>query len=657
MLKSFAAFLLFSLLASGSLAASNPHGISSSDISVWAKVFFYMDKGQYDAAVSESSKASDSDIKKLALWMKYSKGNGNNYNEIMDFARNNPGWPDQRALKNRAEDTLNDTTDPRILVKIFTNEPPVTGRVMRLLAEAKIATGGKDEEINQLLRQAWLQGSFSASDERAFLNRHQKRIRSEDTAKRIDRLLWENKIAEAKNLMGMVDENYRRLFTARISLKEDKKGAESSIGKVPASLRSDPGFLFELINFHFKRKNYDKVHELLLPVKGELPYPEKWWSIQNRIVRELMSQRKYKAAYQIATKHANGVGTAEFAEAEWLSGWLALRFMNNPFAAYEHFYAQYQSVNFPVSKSRAAYWAARAAEANNNPEIAEKWYILASDHPTTFYGQLAFAKLQPNTHVTLPAFPKASNDETQRYQRGALLKSAYLFTTVKEYKMAEKFLFAAIDNASSPQEMAVISQLGNKIKRPDLSVNTAKHAIKKEVVLSNTGWPLISGVPTSKVEEPLVLGISRQESSFYVAARSQADARGMMQLLPSTAKLVAKKYGIAYQDGKLLTDPVYNMRLGSYYLGDMIDNFNGSYILAIASYNAGPANVKKWLNEYGDPRLADNVEDALDWMESIPFFETRSYVQRVLENMQVYRTLTKSHTHTIEEDILRSYNR
>jgi soluble lytic murein transglycosylase len=630
--------------------AGNPYNMLPRDKSALEKALYFIKKDKYDLARFEAEKASDKDILKFILWMQYQNSySGNDYREISNFLKNNPSWPSRKKLVNNAEAALNNSIPSKNIIAYFGENTPISGHAMIVLAQAKIDENGNTNEINNLLRQGWVQGDFSKEEESSVLNKYGNRLRTEDHVKRLDRLLWEDKLIPAKRMVGMVDRASETVALARIKFIENKRGINAPVDE---SLRQDPGLLYEKINWYMEREDYERAYQLLSRIKEPMPYQEKWWDLKNRMIRELLKQKNYPAAYDLALHHGNESGSEDYAEAEWLAGWISLEFLHNAQTAYYHFYNLYNNVVFPVSKARGAYWAGRACVKNNDPESARKWYGVAAGNLTTFYGQLAYTKLHPNGTAQIAEINATPDQRATIYKQNDLIKIAYLLTSVNEEKLAETFIIAAINSAQSQEEMLAISEVGSKTGATQLSVLAAKHALRKGVVLSGTGWPVLKNIDNSGVETPLVLGIIRQESSFDSRVKSPANAMGLMQLLPSTAKQMAKKMSVAYHVDRLTNNPNYNVQLGSAYLGSLINSFDGSYILAIASYNAGAGNVRKWIKAYGDPREM-SAENALNWLESIPFSETRSYVQRVLENTAVYR-YKKNGPLAIDSDLVRS---
>lgn len=654
MQKSLFISIIFIFCLIANVASSNDFGVSSASIWHLKKAIKYVNSGDSNQAILEAAKTKDKDIMNLILWMNYHDGVASKgYDEISSFMEKNPSWPRQTILKNRAEAALNDDIPTRKILQYFKNSEPVTGRAMRILAEAKINNGESDVEVNKLLRKAWIQGDFSNDEEKQFLKEHSSRLRQQDHISRIDRLLWEHKTDTAKRLIGRVNREYQTLFTARIYLIEDKKGADTFIARINEKLKNDSGLLYERIDWQLNRKNYNMAYKYLSLAKGIMPYQEKWWEAKNIIIRELIDIKEYKRAYKLSSTHGNEKGTSDYADAEWLSGWIALNYLNQKNKAYEHFYAMYENVNFPISKARAAYWAGRAAEKSANKEIADKWYKLAAEHSTTFYGQMAYEKSYPNTKINLPVIAKNSSKGELLYKKNKLAKAAYLLIKTNQTQLAEWFLKAAIDESKNKHEMYLISRLGLETGKVQFSVMAAKHALKNNVVLTTSGWPVIKKTPELFAEKPIVMAIVRQESLFDNNAESSANAQGLMQIIPSTAKFASNALNIRYKEDMLKSSPDYNLQLGSYYINKLINQFDGSYVLAIASYNAGPGNVRKWMKKYGDPRNASSHEEVIDWIEHVPFQETRNYIQRVLENTQVYRNILDGQVLTLEKDLMR----
>tara|TARA_B100000676_G_scaffold106468_1_gene106532 strand:+ start:211 stop:1377 length:1167 start_codon:yes stop_codon:yes gene_type:complete len=379
----------------------------------------------------------------------------------------------------------------------------------------------------------------------------------------------------------------------------------------------------------------EKARELYWDIPREQKYPRLWWRERSRQIRYLLKQNNFDTAFLLAQLHLQKEGRY-YAEAQWLAGWIALRYANKPEQASTYFLEMYDRVQTPVSKSRASYWAGRAFEQNNNSLNAKKWFEVAAKHSTTFYGQLANKKLG-KTGNRLPK--KQSNDsKTDRASNiSELVNIAIFLKEIGKTDLAVKFLKTASRHASSYGQVSPIISGALKINKPHLAVYAARRAARKGIYFISASYPKPALYDTSQVEKALIYSIVRQESNFDPQAESYKGALGLMQLMPATAKAVAVSLNIEFDKERLKSDHNYNIKLGASYLRSLIKKYDGSYPLAIAAYNAGPHNVNKWIKRVGNP--IQNDVDLIDWIERIPYGETRNYVQRVLENLTVYREL------------------
>jgi soluble lytic murein transglycosylase len=621
----------------------------------------FADKQRWDEALYHARNAEPT-LRKLVSWMLYrTQNSGASFEDITQFIKKNPDWPDIPLLQQRAEEALSINTPKSTILAWFSSFPPVTPDGMKFYAEAKASqdtlSAKEQEEITSLFRQAWAKANFGNKDESDFLADHRDILRPADYQARIDNLLWQGKIKQAKELFWTVDKPHRTLYETRIHLMENKKNASVMLHMVPRALQRDPGLLYEQIAWHERKGNTGKVRELLRAAPNNPPYPAKWWDIKNNHIRLLLKERQYKTAYALSYKHGNNKGE-DFAEAEWLSGWIALRFLGDARSAYKHFYALYQGTQYPVSKARGAYWAGRASEKNSNHDIATKWYRVASQYPDSYYGQLSLLKLDKKRALNLPPSPAPTVQDKEQYKRNELIQAASLLLDSKQPDLARKMVLRAVVTAKTPGEVALITEFGQSMRFYDLSVEAGKQAARRGTIVTRTSYPTLKTLPNSSLENSFPLAIIRQESSFDSNAQSPAGALGLMQLMPATAAMLAKELDVRYDRSQLAT-PSYNMKLGTHYLQKLINTFDGSYILAIAAYNGGQGNVRKWIRDYGDPRQARSLEEVIDWIELIPFSETRNYTQRVLENLQIYREiLSRQHASTkplllIEKDLKR----
>jgi soluble lytic murein transglycosylase len=520
---------------------------------------------------------------------------------------------------------------------LFSESIPITGVGKIALIEAyRRNQMASTDKMMYLVRDAWRNGDFDEEQELNLQSMYGKWLTQDDYIGRIDRLLWEDKTKPAKRIISKVPSAQQKLFLARISLIEDNKTSVTRVNNLPSSLAKDPGLIYDRMQYRLRHDDTHGVREMLLMAPEHVPYPEKWWRAREYQVHKAIMENDYGMAKRLLANHGQVAGAA-LADATWLKGWILCEFMKQPKEAYHIFYDMYEMVNYPVSKARAAYWAARAAEKAGDKDAANNWYNTASVYPTTFYGQLAAYKHNGNAPLRIPAPPVVSGEERAKFENSSLAKAIKLSIEVGELDMASRLMTAVTEHSDSPARTRMATEIGRQMGQPYLAVRAAKKALQKNVVLIEAGYPTVKTPDHNDLERPLALAIIRQESEYDPRARSPAGAMGLMQLMPRTAKEVAKKNDIAFKSPDRLYEAQYNITLGSAYLARMISSYDGSYVMAIAAYNAGPGNVRNWSNQFGTP--GNNIDNAVNWIEKIPYVETRNYVQRVMENLQVYRHL------------------
>lgn len=592
------------------------------------------DKRQWQQALSIADAAGMPLLAKVVRWDFFrQRGRTGSFQEIAGFMADNPDWPGQHLLQRRAEEAIDDTVTDSVLMDWYSERRPVTGPAMIALAEAMMRNGMTEGGV-QWLRYAWVHETFTRTQSRDIFRRHKKHLTSEDHIKRLDRLLWNGHRASARGMLSLVPRAQRLLAEARIALMSRSAGVDARIAAVPAELRNDPGLIYERARWRRRAGLDSGVRELLVTAPDRVgPRPERWWIERRIAARQAMSDNDYDSAYRIAAAHGQSPGGVEFAEGEWLAGWIALRFLNRGEQALAHFETLYGNVRYPVSQARAAYWAGRASEHARDAENTARWYGIAARLPSTYYGQLAHVAIRPGVELQLPGDPIPGPDDRAAFEKRELVRVLRALIQLNDKHRARQFLLQLSDQARSDVEHVQVATLAQEAGLPNLSVRAAKGAMRDGHELFEQGYPVLT-VRAQGVEPALVHAVARQESEFDPQAVSRADARGLMQLLPSTAKEVAHGKKLRYSKARLF-DPDFNVTLGSAYLSELLDTFDGSYILALAAYNAGPSRAKRWVREHGVPGR-DGI-DPIDWVEMIPISETRNYVQRVLENLQIYR--------------------
>lgn len=550
-------------------------------------------------------------------------------------------WPSAGALQARAEDALGPEATVAERLAFFADRAPRSRQGRILFADALLASG-REQEAAALLRKSWVEDDFN-DDESQFLERYGSMLRPADDAARLDRLLWDRRTDQARRMLSRVSGAQRTLAKARLKLQLSDPAVDSALAAVPAAARRDPGLLYDRLRWRRRQGNDAGVREILLNPPDDLRRPELWWREQEPAMRDAIADRSYKLAYRLASASRQTQGQP-FSESEWLAGWLALQFTGQPKSARSHFERLWPVVATPISKGRAGYWAGRAAAATGDGDKALHWYASASGYPSSFYGQLAAREIgrDPATAVPPPQDPPPG--VLRALQRREPAQVALLLCRSGQPGYAQPFFrHLGYEAADDPDELRAVIELAEDCNRADLILTATRAAAGNGTHLVREAFPIptAAGMRADGVVGPepaLVLAVARQESLFDPAARSPAGAMGLMQLMPGTAQSMARELGEAFSRGRLIQDPSYNLRLGAGYLGQQLTRFDNEPVLALAAYNAGPRRVTEWLERNGDPRGSDTYR-LVDWIELIPFAETRNYVQRVLEGRTMYRVL------------------
>ena len=589
--------------------------------------------GDWNKALAQASESKDPLAVKIVHWLDDTRASAaGRFSEIARFIEQNPDWPLQKTLRRRAEEALQTESDDTAAAW-FARYPAQSAYGKIREAELTLKRGNV-ESGTAALRAAWIDGDFAPADERNLSSRFAGTFRTEDNVKRLDRLLWDGQTEAAKRMLPLVPVDIRTVAEARMALAANAGNAETLFGKVPAAQRSDPGLAFEQSRWLRKKEQFDAAAQLLLAHPDNPVRPAVWWSERALTSRKLLAAGNSELAYKLVQQQGPE-DPGSYAEAEFLSGYIALRFQKNPTLAFEHFAQILARAESPFGKARAAFWGGRAAQAAGNAELAAKWFAAGADHMATFYGQLAAHQLGKDAPPKPMPEPRPDTAQLARFNDLELVRAARLFFAAGDRDHARTCLLQLADRAKTAIDFAMLASVAENAGRIDVAIAVARRAIDAGMPLMVHGYP-VTALPTGgATEKPLVFAIVRQESGFATEAKSGVGARGLMQLMPGTAKLVATKLQMPFSEDRLSTDGLYNLRLGESYLEKLIEDFGGSYPLAIAAYNAGPGRVRQWLRDFGDPRGRDI--DMVDWIEMIPFNETRAYVQRVLENLQIYR--------------------
>ncbi len=612
------------------------------DFEIAKKAISEMKQAKWPNALKTAKRAKDKSIYKFIQWRHLlTKGNKASYYDYKTFIDSNEDYPRLGRIKYLAEHKLStDTISPKKIINWFGIDEPLSGFGKMILGESIILSGDSQKGISYI-KEGWITAELSKSELRFYRKKFRKYLNADDYIKRADYLAWNNKYWDLKRLLRYLPKDYQLLYTARQLLMSKSYGVDNAISKVPAKFKNDAGLNYDRLKWRRKRGRVDSSVEILVKIKNTKDYlvrPDKWWFEREIISRSLIYKKKYALAYKITSKHALTDGP-EYAAAEWMSGWIALSFLNDPLLAKDHFENFYNNVGYPISTSRGAYWLAKTYQKLGKNELANEWFSKASKFLTTYYGQLAFMELNPNQPFELSKDVEVSKEYRDYFFKKELVKTIYLLDELNEDKYTKHILrHLAKDNINNGSEV-LAAELATSIDRFDFAIQIAKIASYEKRFHNKYNYPIISTpnyINGRKIPDTaFILSIIRQESEFDLSANSHAGAKGLMQLMPYTAKLVAKQAKLPYSKSRLTRDAEYNINLGSHYIAGLILEYDGAYPFAIAAYNAGPKRVRYWKKINKNPQK--NQIDYVNWIELIKFKETRNYVQRVLENYNVYR--------------------
>ena len=593
-------------------------------------------KEDWDGALAVAPSGVGRDV---IEWQRLRAGEGR-LGEYEEFLARRSDWPGLPLMREKGEEAVARSDDPARVIAWFDAGPPETGKGAIAYVRALLAVGRAADAETEAMR-AWSSLAFSPDQEAEMIGLSPEAVGFVHEL-RLDTLLWEGRTREAERMLPRVSEDLQALARARIALQAEGKGVTGLIEAVPKKRASDPGLAYDRFIWRMKKDLYDEAQELILErsVSAEsLGRPVAWAERRAVLARYLMRNGKAKAAYRVAANHFLPVdsGASAYADLEFLSGFIALRRLDDPVTAEKHFQHLLAGVSTPISLARAHYWIGRAQEAAGKDGTAS--YKAAAAHQTAFYGLLAAERLGLSLDASLLARPATPDWQGAGFTQSSVLAAAQLLLKAGDLTLAKRFLLH-LGESQDETGLAQMADMALAWDEPHLALLVAKAAAERGLILPHAYYPTPDFVPDGlKVSRALALSIARRESEFDPAARSGADARGLMQVLPGTAKLMAEKLGKPFDASKLFSDPAYNVAMGAAYLAEMAEEFGPSIALIASGYNAGPGRPRRWIIEFGDPRRAD--VDVVDWVETIPFAETRTYVMRVAEGVVIYRAKLK----------------
>ena len=528
------------------------------------------------------------------------------------------------------------STDPDRVLQYFGGEAPAKAAGILALTAALEAKGRHAEAV-EAATIGWTKLKFTAEEQAHLLDTYGPDLRVAHEL-RLDRILWDgNRADEGARMLPLVSKDWAALGKARLALRADKDGVSALVNAVPKALKDDPGLAFERFLFRMRHDNYADAAVLIIDRSASaqgLGDPMAWAAKRADLARILMRKGEPKSAYRVAsTHHLTDLG--DMGDLEFLSGFIALRKLNDPARALQHF-ERLAGATTPISQARAQYWLGRALEASGDKTKARSAYGKAANYQTSYYGMLAAEKLGLTLDESLLSnAPPAGSWKGAGYAKSSVLEAAARMAAAGNEQLSARFMLH-LGESLSDAELGTLAGLALDLGQYRSAVLIAKAATERGLVFPSAYFPVPDMIPEAlPVSRALALSIARRESEFDPEARSPAGALGLMQMLPATAAEVAKDQGIKFSKAKLASDPAYNATLGAAYLKELVDQFGPSVALVASGYNAGPGRPRGWVDAFGDPRLAST--DVVDWVEMIPFTETRTYVMRVVEGVVIYR--------------------
>jgi len=614
--------------------------LSNADASNFRQGMRAVDQRKWDSVKSYYRRLKDPTAKRVLNWKIAIRDPQASFSTLTNIVHTQSDWPRMVSIRAKAEEKLFERPlSAQDTIAWFRGDEPVSGEGRAALADAYFKIGDQDQGM-KWLKLAWRESRLTRDRQKKIFSKHKSKLSEADHAARADHLIWLGRRyhSSAQALLSMMNFPDRAVMDARMRVASNRSGMDAAIKAVPGALKSDAGLLYERARWRRKRKSELYALPVYLNVKTP-PVSEKGrerlWREKKLMTYWALKEKRYQDAYDLTLHHGFDRG-AEFAEAEFLAGWIALTKRNQPQIAARHFATLKNGVSLPVSLGRASYWQGRAAEEMGDPSSVA-YYSEAAKYPNVYYGQLASEKVhQGYARINLPA-EEMGDDIRGQFEGNELIRALRMIGEIQDERMYNYFSFHLDDVFEDKRELSLLAQLNKNFGYMKPSVRAAKQAARLDTMLTESGYPkpeVFLGLE-GQFDVPFSLAIARQESEFNTKAASHANAYGMMQMINATAKSTARRARLPYKRSWLMSDPEYAAKLGSHHLKDLLEDFDGSYIMAAAAYNAGAGRVRRWNKTYGDPRKGQI--DPIDWVESIPYSETRNYVQRVMENMEVYR--------------------
>ncbi len=591
---------------------------------------------QGDWAGASRVAAKDGEIAAdIIEWARLRDGQGS-WTEVRDFLKRRPDWPGERYLRKQSEPSVIRAGDAAVAA-FFAQMPPQTAGGV-LAYSARLTETGRTDEAQAMVLNAWLNFPMGKSEQSRFLQAHGTFLKDHHDA-RLDAMLWRGVYENARRMFDLASPAAVAVARARIALRAGEKGVDTLIEKVPAKYATDPGLQYDRFIWRARKGRTNDAREMLraTSVSAEaLGRPGEWASRRRSMARAEMRTGDPEVAYEIASRHFLTQGS-DYADLEWLSGYIALHKLDEPETALQHFRNHDAAVRSPISKGRSGYWRGRALEALGDVAAADQAYTGAAQFQTSFYGLLAAERAGIPFDMDLAGEPATGDWRTSPISQNPVFRAGLLLQASGEINLAERF-WTHLAESLDRNEAGLLAQAALDAGHPHLAVMIGKRTASRAVVIPGGYYPLH---PVAEQKLPMapemVLAIARRESEFDPGVQSGVGARGLMQVMPATGREVAKRLGrlAGHSTERMISDPEYNAELGAAYLSTLAGRFRGNVVMMSAGYNAGPGRPDSWMQIFGDPRRGQI--DVVDWIEHIPFRETRNYVMRVTESLPIYR--------------------
>ena len=626
------------ILLSNFLSSSNAKALE--DFEILRKIIDWSDTESWQRVDVARSTLVKEESRAITDWLRL-RGEQGTFDECIKFLKIYFDWPGLKLLRKRCEQNIPRGGAPEKVIKYFSMQKPQTGTGSLRYAEALIKSG-RSFEASQEIKRTWKDFDLDEEEHNAYVERNSLTIKNLHYL-RMDSMLWQGFTESASRMLPLVGENWQALARARIALRKNRPRVNYFINLVPKEISNDPGLAYERFLWRLRNGHWNGAIEIIIERSASekiLGQPLAWADWRRVLAREMMRSGQFEQAYRIASKHYIRKGP-DFADLEWLSGFIALKKLTIPETSLVHFKNFSDVVDTPISLGRSGYWLGLTYKALNDEENSQKYFSESTKSLSSFYGQLSVNFLKEPDLIDMSGREVLTDWRDSRFSKSSVLKAAIQVSRAGSSYLTERLL-VHLSEKSTQEEFIKLAGFAAELGETHVSLMITKQAAREGFQIFRTYYPL--ELPhnikfNNKFEKILPLSIIRRESEFDPEVISPVGARGLMQLMPKTAQEMAGKIGVPYSRKRLISDPTYNVRLGIAYLNELSERFGGNIILVAAAYNAGPTRLDRWLTMFGDPR-SENI-DVIDWIEDIPYRETRNYVMRVAESLLPYEARLK----------------